>query len=70
MVKSLQEILNKRISQTFYKLTDAHFMTNVVGKSITSISIRNIVNQLSRHDFSCGQMFLVGLKGMNLFPIK
>ena len=44
MVKSLQEILNKRKSQTFCKTIDVHFMTNFVGKSITSISKQNIVN--------------------------
>ena len=60
MVKSLLEILTKRRSQTFYKPIDVHPMENIVGESISSITIWNIVNQVGKHDFSCGQIFLVG----------
>ena len=49
MAESLPEILTKKRSQTFYKLMDVHSMTNVVGKSISSVSMWNIVNQLGKH---------------------
>ena len=51
-MESLLEILTKRRSQTFYKPVDVHFVTNVVGESISSISMWNIVNQLDKHNFS------------------
>ena len=54
MVESLLEILIKRKSQTLYELIDAHSVTNLVGESISSISMWNIVNQLGKYDFSCG----------------
>ena len=54
MAESLREILTKRRSQTFCKPVDVHFVTNAIGKSISSISIWNIVNQLGRYDFSFG----------------
>ena len=57
--RSNQNISNKR-SQTFYKPVDVHFGTNNMGKIVTSISMWNMVNQLSKHDFSGGQIFLVG----------
>ena len=43
-VESLLEILTNRGSQTFYKLMNVHSETNVIGESISSITIRNIVN--------------------------
>ena len=46
MVESLLEILSKRRSQTFYKPTDVHSVTNVAGEIISSISMWIIVNQL------------------------
>ena len=54
MVESLLEILTEERSQTFYKPTDIHSTINVVGESISSISMRNIVNQLVKHGSSCG----------------
>ena len=60
MVESLLEILSKRRSRTFYKPTDVQSVTNVVDEIISSISIWIIVNQLGKHDFSCGQIFRVG----------
>ena len=45
MVESLLEILTKRRNQVLYKSLDVHSMTNAIGKSISSISIWNIVNQ-------------------------
>ena len=60
MVVSLLVILNKRKSQKIYKPVDVHFVTNIVGKSTSLASMWNIVNQLGKHDFSCGLIFLVG----------
>ena len=40
------EISARNISQTFYKPMDGHSVTKVLGKSISSISMWNIVNQL------------------------
>ena len=54
MVESLLEILSKRRSRTFYKPADVQSVTNVVDEIISSISIWIIVNQLGKHDFSCG----------------
>ena len=44
-VESLLEILTKRRSQTFYKLTDVHSATNVTEESISSMQMWNIANQ-------------------------
>ena len=44
MVESLLEILTKRRSEAFYKLTDVHSVTNVLGEIISSINMWNIVN--------------------------
>ena len=44
-VESLLEKLASRRSQAFYKLIDVHSVTNVIGESISSIRIWNIVNQ-------------------------
>ena len=49
-VKSLLEILTNRRSQAFYKLVDVHSVTNVIGKSISSIRMWNIVNQEGKYD--------------------
>ena len=54
MVVSLLVILNKRKSQKIYKPVDVHFLTNIVGKITSLASMWNIVNQLGKHDFSCG----------------
>ena len=60
VVVSLLETLTKRTSQTFYRPIDLHFVTaNTVGEGISSISRWNIVNQLGKHDFLCGHIFLV-----------
>ena len=45
VVESLQEILTKWRSQTFYKPIDFHSTTNAVDEGISSISKWNIVNQ-------------------------
>ena len=55
MVGSLLKLLTKRRSQTFYEPLDVHSVMNFVGKSISSISMLNIVEyHLGKHDFSCG----------------
>ena len=51
--------VNKRRSDTFCKPVDVHSVTNVVGESISSITMGDIANQLGKHDFSCGWIFLV-----------
>ena len=45
MVENLLEILSKRRNQVFYKHVDIHSVTYVLGESILSISMWNIVNQ-------------------------
>ena len=71
MVESLLEILTKRRIQTFYKPIDVYFVTNVIGESISSIRMWNIVNQLGKHNFSCGQILfrqvVSNLRGRKLF---
>ena len=44
-VESLLEILTNRRNQAFCKVIDAHFVANVIGESISSIRMWNIVNQ-------------------------
>ena len=54
MLESLLAMLTKRRSQAFCKVTDVHYVTNVVAERIYSVRMWNIVNQLDKHDFSCG----------------
>ena len=62
MARALLEILTKR-SQTFYKAIDAHPVTGNMDEIVSSISMWIIVNQLGKHDFSCGRFFFwVGSK--------
>ena len=44
-LESLLEILTKRRSQAFYKLIDVHSVIDVIGESISSMRMWNIVNQ-------------------------
>ena len=44
-------------------------MTNAVGKSISSVTMWNIVSQLGKRDFSCGAV-VNNLKDRKLFLIK
>ena len=53
MVESLLEILTKR-NQTFHKPIDVHTVTDNMGEIVSSLSMRIIVNQLDKDDFSCG----------------
>ena len=54
MEEILLKILTKRRSQTFYERTDVQSVAYSVDESVSSISIGNIVNQLGKHDLSCG----------------
>ena len=70
MVETFLEVLIKR-SQMFHKPTkDVHSVTDDMGETISSISIRRIVSQLGKHGFSCCRFFFwVGvnnLKGREL----
>ena len=51
MVENLLEILTKEKSRKFYMPLDAYTVTNVEGKSISSITMWNIVNQLGKRGF-------------------
>ena len=57
MVESLLEILLRE---------DLHSVANTVGEGISSISKWNIVNQLGKHDLSCGCL-VCNLKGRKTF---
>ena len=48
---------------------DVHYVTNAVGKSISSVTMWNTVNQLVKHDLSCGTE-VNNLKDRKLFLIK
>ena len=50
----------------FYKSIDVYSVTYVVGKSIFSISMYNIVSELGNHDFSHRQA-VNKLKGRKIF---
>ena len=52
--RCLLEILTRRRSETFYEPLDLQSVTNAVGEGIYSTGQWNIVNELSKHDFSCG----------------
>ena len=54
MEEILLKILTKRRSQRFYERTDVQSVAYSVDESVSSISIGNIVNQLGKHDLSCG----------------
>ena len=41
IVESLLEILTKRKSQAFYKFTDVHSVTNVLGEIISSLNMES-----------------------------
>ena len=56
---------NKK-SVVWQQPVDFHFMKNVAGESISSVTMWNIVNQLGEHDFSCGQA-VNNLKDKELF---
>ena len=51
MLDGLLEILMKRWSQAFYKLKDVDSVTNVLGESISSMIMWNIVNLQGKYEF-------------------
>ena len=51
MVENLLKTLTKRRSQAFYKLVDVQSQTIVLGESISSMNMWNIVNQPGKYDF-------------------
>ena len=67
MVKSLLEILTRRRSQTFCKLVDVFSVINVLGESISSIHMWNIVNQYGKYDFF---VWVGSWKRTNFFLLK
>ena len=67
MVENLLEIKTKRRSQAFHNSVTN--VTNAVSESISSVTMWNIVNQLGKHDFSCGAV-LNKLKDRKLCLIK
>ena len=67
MGENLLEIKTKRRSQAFHNSVTN--VINVVGKSISSITMWNNVNQLRKHDFSC-EAVVNKLKDRKLFLIK
>ena len=54
MEKSLLEISTER--KAFYKLINVDSVTNALDESVSPTSIWKILNQLGRHNFSCGQV--------------
>ena len=60
--------INKKKKSDFYKSMDVHSVTNAMEDSVPSIYTQNIVNQLGKHDFYCGQILLAGRQeGWKLF---
>ena len=51
MVENLREILTKRRRQAFHKPNRSSLLANATGEGTSSISKKNIVNQLGKHDF-------------------
>ena len=51
MVESLLEILTKKRREVFCKPIDFQSLANAVSEGISSISQKNIVNQIDKHDF-------------------
>ena len=49
-------VINKgrELTRNIYQPVDVHFVTHIVGECLSSITMRNILNQLSQHDFSRG----------------
>ena len=58
--EELARNINKKKKPMSYNPTDAHSVENNINESVSSISLLNIVNQLSKHDFSYVYIFLLG----------
>ena len=48
-----RNINQKKTSEVLQAYLDLHTQTKAVGEGISSISKKNIMNQLDKHDFSC-----------------
>ena len=46
--------INKKKKPDVYKPIDVYSVKNAIDESISSIIMWNIVNQIGKHDFSCG----------------
>ena len=44
----------KKSGVSQYFIISVHYVPNAVGESISSVTMWNIVNELGKHDFSCG----------------
>ena len=64
-----RNINQKKKSGVLLLFIDVHYVKNAVGESISSITMWNIVNQLGKHDFSCGAV-VNNLKDRKHFLIK
>ena len=51
MVENLLKILTKKRREVFCKPIDFRSLANAVSEGISSISQKNIMNQLDKHDF-------------------
>ena len=58
MVESLLETLTTERSHLFYKPIPLLSVTNAKGKIVSLINLWNILNQLGKHHFSYGLIFL------------
>ena len=47
-------MITQREKSDLYRPKDVHSVTNAAAESSFSISKLNIVNDLGKHDFSCG----------------
>ena len=60
-----RNINQKKKSDVSQEPVDVHSVTNI-GESISSVTMYNFVNQLGKHDFSCGSI-VNNLKDRKLF---
>ena len=67
LTRNIHQKKKSDVSQQF--VINVQYVTNTVGESISSVTMWNFVNQLGKHDFSCGAV-VNNLKGMKLFLIK
>ena len=62
-----QQNVNKNKKPDVYKPIDVYSVIYSTDESVSSISMRNILNQLSKHDLSW-RLAMNNLKGKKLFP--
>ena len=49
----MRNINQKKKSDILQQSIDIHYLTNAAGERISLITLWNIVNWLSKHDFAC-----------------